>query len=116
MSRTEPTRNKILQRLPAVDLERVLALGERVTPPLGEIMAQAGMAPKWVHFPESGVLSSMVVLENGSTVEGSTVGNEWMDGVYLLAEKLANPYKINVQVEGEFLRLPATAFKQVLEG
>ena len=112
---TEPSRNKILHRLPPADLERVLALGERVTPPLGEIMAQAGMAPKWVHFPESGVLSSMVVLENGSTVEGSTVGNEGMDGLYLLAEKLANPYKINVQVEGEFLRLPATAFKQVLE-
>jgi CRP-like cAMP-binding protein len=57
----------------------------------------------------------MVLLEDGSTVEGSTVGNEGMDGLYLLARKLANPYKINVQVSGEFLRLPAAAFAQVME-
>jgi CRP-like cAMP-binding protein len=57
----------------------------------------------------------MVVLEDGSTVEASTVGNEGMDGLYLLAHQLANPYKVNVQVAGEFLRLPAAAFKRVLE-
>jgi CRP-like cAMP-binding protein len=38
-----------------------------------------------------------------------------MDGLYLLAEQLPNPYKINVQVPGDILRLPAIAFKQVLK-
>ena len=38
----------------------------------------------------------MVVLEDGSTVEASTVGNEGMDGLHLLADPLANPYRINV--------------------
>jgi CRP-like cAMP-binding protein len=37
-----------------------------------------------------------------------------MDGLYLLSQALVNPYKIDVQVEGELLRLPAAAFKQVL--
>ena len=114
MPRTE-LRNKILQRLPQEDLQSVLNKAERVSPRLGEVIAKSGSIPNWVHFPESGVLSSMVVLEDGSTVEGSTVGNEGMDGMYLLADQLANPYKINVQVEGEFVRVAATDFKRFLD-
>ncbi len=87
---------------------------ERIAPPLGEVVAHPGIPPKWVHFPISAVLSSMVVLENGATVEGSTLGNEGMDGLCLLSEAQVNPYKINVQVEGEVLRLQAAAFKRVL--
>ena len=87
---------------------------ERVSPPLGEIVATPGSPPRWVHFPLTAVLSSMVVLENGDTVEGSTLGNEGMDGLYLLSEALDNPYKIDVQVEGDILRLSAHAFKRVL--
>ena len=111
----ERLRNKILLRLPAAEHDYVIAQMERVKLTLGDVVAEPGMPPKWVHFPESGILSSMVLLEDGSTVEGSTVGNEGMDGLYLLARKLANPYKINVQVTGEFLRLPAAAFAQVME-
>ncbi len=78
-------------------------------------MAFPGQPPKWVHFPLSAVLSSMVVLENGGSVEASTIGNEGMDGLYLMADTLSNPYKINVQVEGDLLRLPASEFKQILK-
>lgn len=60
----------------------------------------------------TGVLSSMVVLEDGSTVEASTVGNEGMDGLYLLADPEANPYRINVQVEGDMMRMSASAFRK----
>lgn len=110
----QKVRNKILQRLPEQDSQLLLSQMERVSPPLWEVVAHPGTAPKWVHFPESGVLSSMVVLENGSTVEGATVGNEGMDGLYLLADRMFNPYKINVQVQGELLRLPAAAFKEAM--
>jgi CRP-like cAMP-binding protein len=87
---------------------------ELVTPKLREVVAHPGAEPRFVHFPISGVLSSMVVLEDGQTVEASTVGNEGMDGLYLLANPLANPYRINVQVEGEMLRMPTKAFRQEL--
>lgn len=55
----------------------------------------------------------MVVLEDGSTVEASTIGNEGMDGLYLLVDATANPYRINVQVGGEMLRISAAAFGKV---
>lgn len=105
--------NKILDRLPAPDRLRIAGEIEAVSPPLGEVVAEPGKEPKWVHFPISCVLSSMVVLENGSTVEASTVGNEGMDGLYLLADATANPYRINVQVRGDILRMSTDAFNRV---
>src|SRR5688500_15347818 len=85
MSEPQRMRTSILNRLPGADYHRIVDQMERISPPLGDVVSHPGAAPKWVHFPESGVLSSMVVLEDGSTVEGATVGNEGMDGLYLLA-------------------------------
>jgi len=106
--------NKILERLPEQDFQRIVGQMEKVSPEVGVVVAFPDKEPKWVHFPISGVLSSMVVLEDGSTVEASTIGNEGMDGLYLIADPLANPYRINVQVQGEMLRMSAPAFKRVL--
>ena len=114
MPHSEVLVNRILDRLPPSDHKRILGQMERITPTLGEVIAQPGTPPKWVHFPISAVLSSMVILENGDTVEGSTLGNEGMDGLYLLADPLANPYRINVQVQGDMFRLSAKHFKQAL--
>jgi len=113
---TFPSRsgNKILERLPEPDFERIVSQMEKVTPDVGEVVAFPDKEPKWVHFPISGVLSSMVVLEDGSTVEASTIGNEGMDGLYLLADPLANPYRINVQVSGDMFRMSAAVFKKAL--
>ena len=114
MPTAEPPTNRILERLPTSDYRTIVDQMERICPPLGEVVARPGVPPKWVHFPLSAVLSSMVVLENGDAVEGSTLGNEGMDGLYLLSAALVNPYKIDIQVEGELLRLSAAAFKKVL--
>ena len=113
MQHSERIGNKILQRLPAPDLGQIIGRLEKIVLETGEVVAHPGIEPKFVHFPVSGVLSSMVVLEDGSTVEASTVGNEGMDGLYLLADPLANPYRINVQVAGEMLRMPAETFRRM---
>jgi len=114
MPKSNRSRNRILERLPEPDYQRIIGQMERVAPPVGEVVAHPGTPPRWVYFPVSGVLSSMVVLEDGSTVEASTIGNEGMDGLYLLANPLANPYRINVQVRGEMLRVSAEAFEKML--
>ncbi len=106
--------NKILDRLPEEDFYRIFSHMEIVSPPVGEVVAYPDKEPGWVHFPISGVLSSMVVLEDGSMIEASTIGNEGMDGLYMMADPLANPYRINVQVQGEMLRMPAASFLKCL--
>src|SRR5580700_4461254 len=112
MTTSQPLGNKILERLPEPDLRRILGQMEKVSPDVGVVVAFPDKEPRWVHFPISGVLSSMVVLEDGSTVEASTIGNEGMDGLYLLADPLANPYRINVQVQGDMLRMATHTFKE----
>jgi CRP-like cAMP-binding protein len=108
------TGNKILARLPEKDFLSIFSLLENVSPEVGEVVAYPDKEPRFVHFPVSGVLSSMVVLEDGSMIEASTIGNEGMDGLYLLADPLANPYRVNVQVRGEMFRMPSASFKHVL--
>jgi CRP-like cAMP-binding protein len=114
MSISDPRGNKILERLPEEDFHRISVHLEKVSPEVGEVVAYPDKAPPWVHFPVSGVLSSMVVLEDGSMIEASTIGNEGMDGLYLMADPLANPYRITVQVQGDMYRLSAMAFRRAL--
>jgi len=114
MTLTDRMGNKILERLPPLDFKRIFSQMERVSPLVGEVVAYPDTEPKYVHFPISGVLSSMVVLEDGSMIEASTIGNEGMDGLYLMADPLANPYRINVQVQGDMLRMSASAFRKAL--
>jgi CRP-like cAMP-binding protein len=106
--------NKILERLTSPDFRRISGLMERVSYKVGVVVAYPDKQPIWVHFPISGVLSSIVVLEDGSTVEASTIGNEGMDGLFMLADPLANPYRIEVQVEGDMFRMPTAVFKRAL--
>jgi CRP-like cAMP-binding protein len=106
--------NKILARLPDKDFQSIFSQMEKVTPEVGEVVAFPDKEPRFVHFPVSGVLSSMVVLEDGSMIEASTIGNEGMDGLYLLADPLANPYRVNVQVRGDMFRMSAASFKRAL--
>jgi len=115
MTKPKKLGNKILDRLPKAHLQRIRSRFKTVSPQLGEVVARPGTEPEWVHFPVSCVLSSMVVLEDGSTVEASTIGNEGMDGLYLLANPLANPYRVNVQVEGKMLRMSVAEFNQARE-
>ncbi len=62
----------------------------------------------------SSVVSYMVVRADGSMLEASTFGNEGMDGLYLMADPLANPYRITVQVRGDMFRMSAAAFRRAL--
>ena len=61
MTTSHHTGNKILDRLSEPDFRRIVAQMERISPAISEVVAHPGKEPKWVHFPVSGVLSSMVV-------------------------------------------------------
>ena len=70
------TRNKLLNLLPAAELEVVLAASELVTVKAKEILFRPGGQIAAVHFPEDCVISLVVQLEGGGGVEAMTVGND----------------------------------------
>ena len=107
-------RNRLLQRLPPREYERIAPAMELVAPPLWTVLSEPGRRHEWAFFPVSAVVSTMVLLESGATVEGATVGNEGMVGLSLLAGSLPAGSKYNVQVEGELLRIKSEVFRQLL--
>lgn len=70
------TRNKLLNLLPAVELEAVLAASELITLKSKEILFRPGGEIAAVYFPETCVISLVVQLEGGGGVEAMTVGND----------------------------------------
>jgi CRP-like cAMP-binding protein len=93
----------------------VTQLAELVEFPLHAVLCEAGERPKSVYFPLSNLLSSLIFLDDGTAVETGTIGNEGMADVAVLgAAGEPHHYRLVQRVEGECLRIPASAFRRTL--
>ena len=109
------TQNKLLAQLPIDDVAAVMHQAERTELAAGEIVCEPGQPTRFVHFPTSGVLSSVIVLENGLAVEAATIGNEGMAGLASLVDDYSSPYRVVQRVRGEMLRMSTAAFRSLVE-
>ena len=108
--------NKILEMLPPSEKKMVMNIAERIDPPLRAVLCDAGQRLCDVYFPLSNMLSSQVVLEDGTPVEAATIGNEGMAGLAgLLGPREPSLYRVVQQVPGECLRVPADQFRRALQ-
>lgn len=82
--------------------------------PLREVVCDPGEPLRFVHFPVTGLMSSIIVFHDGAAVEAATIGNEGMSGIALLVGERASPFRVIQQIEGESLRIAAAALKDVL--
>jgi CRP-like cAMP-binding protein len=68
-----------------------------------------------VYFPRDAVIVLLAVMDDGTTIESATTGNEGMVGVEVcLGDELALAVVV-VQIPGEALRMPAGAFRQAIQ-
>jgi len=74
-------RNRILNLLPAKELEAVNERCEMVTVESKEIVFRRGEPIQQVHFPEDCVISLVTELEDGDSVEAMTVGSDGFVGM-----------------------------------
>ncbi len=82
----------------------------------GDVLKEAGEAIKYVYFPQSGMISLLAVMQNGSAVETATVGREGAVGAMSgLGSRIA-PYRSVVQIEGIASRIPAARFEAAVNG
>lgn len=109
-----PARNRLLVALRAIDpsaeahlrngLETVeLKLHTRVMTPDRPI--------RHVYFPETGVLSEIQTMRNGSAVEVNLVGSDGMAGLAVYLGGVTFPMEVICQAPGTFLRMGADAFR-----
>ncbi len=109
-----PVRNRLLGLLPAGELAKLLPRLERVQVASRTVLVQADALIKAVIFPETGVVSMINLLEDGTQVEVAVVGSEGFVGAPLLLGVPVSALEGMAQVTGVMLRLPASAFRQAL--
>jgi CRP-like cAMP-binding protein len=108
----DPTSNRLISLLPNGDRRQLLARCERIALERRDPLSHAGVPMNAVYFPLGAVLSMTALLADGREVEIATVGIEGMLGhpVYLGVD--AAPMNAFAQVEGEVLRMTASAFHE----
>lgn len=105
--------NLILAALPVEEAELVAAQGRRVELKVRRQVAERHQPVKYVYFPLAGIISLVVVMFDGSTVEMATIGNEGIVG-FPMGIRASAGADAMVQVDGEALRIPADRFLLLL--
>ncbi len=106
-----PGENRLLAALPKGDHARLVPELEQVSLGVKDVLYEADAPITHVYFPLNGVMSLVIEMKDGRTVEVGTVGNEGMVGtpVFLGAEE--SPTRAFSQVPGDALRMRVGAFK-----
>jgi CRP-like cAMP-binding protein len=102
-----PLGNHLLAALPAGDLARLSPQMEFVALALGETLYKPGSPLRHVYFPVSGVVSLLIVTEDGGSAEIAVIGNDGCVGIALLLGGHTTLDRAVVQIAGHAYRLPA---------
>ena len=112
---SQSIQNQLLGRLAPEQLNRLLPSLERVDLPQKQVLQHRRGRAEFAYFPESSVVSFVVVLEDGGTVEVGMVGKEGMVGIgMLLGDQLA-AHDAMVQVAGSGLRIARQRLEQAIQ-
>src|SRR3954465_7507508 len=106
--------NQLLRALSASDYAVVMPQLTRVALSTGEVLSKPHARPRHVYFPETAVLSLIIVMEDGSAVEAATVGNEGMAGLSAFLGSGAMSSQCLAQIAGDAQRIPAAALAQAI--
>ena len=110
MSSKIPSRtgNRLLDRLSKDEYDRLRQNGEIVCLAQQEEVYRQYGPLSHVYFPVTGVISTVILTEEGERIEGATIGNEGMVGVAAILGLDFSPVAATSQVPGKSFRLPAS--------
>lgn len=106
-----PTKNRILAALPDEEYERLRPRFDTVALEHGKIIYHPGDPIRHVYFPLDAIISIVVILENGATVEVGFVGSEGMAGFPVVLGTNTSFHQVMVQVAGSAVRMSADALR-----
>lgn len=112
----DPLRNKLLALLPLEDLNLVTEASSRVGFAQGDVVQKEGRSVTAVHFPLSGMLSLLVVLKGGRTVETSIVGREGMIGARAEPKTHTSSIRVVAQLPVRAFAVSASDFRTLVTG
>jgi CRP-like cAMP-binding protein len=113
MSRLElekPLENRLLAALTSEVISRLLPHLETVSLSFKQVLYQPKKTIEYIYFPNQGVVSLLIILEDGTLAEVGLVGNEGMVGLSVFLEVQTTPFEAIVQVPGVAMRMRADVF------
>jgi CRP-like cAMP-binding protein len=110
-----PSRNnRLLAALPAASYARLLPHLELVHLPIKKVLWEADEPIEWVYFPQTCVVSLLVMLAEDMPVEAATVGCEGLAGVPVLLGADSTSTQALAQVPGDALRLSTERLREAV--
>lgn len=110
-----PKGNLLLAALPEFEYSRLLPLLKPVDLPSGRVLYESGAPMADVYFPTSGIVSLLLLMQNGASAEICVIGNDGLVGMALLMGGDTASSRAVVQCAGSAYRLPGTALRQEFE-
>ena len=103
-SRLVAGRNRLLAALPPAERERLLLHCRPVVLPHERVLLAPREQVRYAYFPTDGVVSLLMVIEDGTPVEVATVGSEGFVSVESILSTDQSPYEVVCQTAVEALR------------
>lgn len=107
-------RNKILLAIPDAEYRVLRPHLEFLTLPHHRSLHEPHRRVKFVHFLNEGLISLVVEMKGGKTVEAGIVGNEGVAGLPAIAGLLRSPLREIVQIGGEGFRVEVGMLQKTL--
>ncbi len=108
-------RNLLLASLLDVDYARLLPDLRDVWLDAKRVVALGNEPMRHVYFPRDSVISLLVSMEDGSTVEGATIGNEGMVGLSVFLGRDTPNDEMVVQIAGAATQMTLGSFRRALD-
>jgi CRP-like cAMP-binding protein len=110
-----PVANKILLSIPDNEFAAIGPHLEPVGLPRHWILHEPSEKLNFAYFPNAGLISLVVAMEDGKTVEAAVVGNEGAAGIPSAVSLTRSPLREVVQIAGEGFRVKVSTLQDVLK-
>jgi CRP-like cAMP-binding protein len=110
----KPVRNKLLLAVPDEEFRSVRSHLQFVNLPHHFTLHQPHRTVQFAHFPNGGLISLVVELKDGRSVEAGLLGNEGASGMAAILGLSRSPLREIVQIAGDGFRVTVDALRELL--
>jgi len=107
--------NRILASIPEAEYRLLRAHLEFVDLPQYGALHEPSQKLEFAYFPNTGLISLVVAMENGKTVQAGAVGSEGAAGIALAVGLNRSPVREVVQIAGNGFRIRVNPFQEILK-
>jgi CRP-like cAMP-binding protein len=108
-------KNLILSRLPESEYREIAPDLQLVEMKSGNVINRPYEYVEYVYFPETSLVSSVKIFEDGASVETGSIGREGVTSISVALSKRPSPRQSIVQIPGEGYRIKADNFRAGLK-